>query len=58
MSPASAAGVLECLRTKDAEDTDGRRTTCLILGRGAGGRAPSGRHTAEERRRTTRGKGG
>jgi hypothetical protein len=34
MSPASAAGVLECLRTKDAEDTDGRRTTCLILDRG------------------------
>eukprot|EP01049_Picozoa_sp_SAG25_P018810 SAG25_NODE_5597_length_640_cov_0.641405_1_plen_36_part_10 len=26
MSPASAAGVLECLRTKDAEDTDRRRT--------------------------------
>jgi hypothetical protein len=34
MSPASAAGVLECLRTKDAEDTDGRCTTCLILDRG------------------------
>jgi hypothetical protein len=31
MSPASAAGVLEFLRTKDVEDADGRRTTCLIL---------------------------